>query len=941
MSGKRDTKSKVPRKRLVKEEVEVEESEYRPSLLREGCVLFSFGAAAFILSALVSYIRSSHVQHSLPSSNFMGKLGYYTSQFFFEYFGYCSFAIVISLLLLARFVWRQHDEETQMPSSKIASSLFFSALLVVACAILLSSLFNYNGGGYIGTSIAAELFQLMNKSGTILFSLLLISISLGVIIDLRMFHYVKLMNFMFKGAKVAAHDTGTALKVGAKAGSACIRKIPGMMLGPNKLDDSEDDDDELPSRKRKKTSSKPKISRAKRAKKKQTWRMGEKEEEEDEEEEYVLDDEDLEEDEEDYEEDVEDEDYDEDDSEEEDEEYDEEDEEDEELEEDEEYEEDEDEEYEDEDEYEDDEDDEEDYDEDDEEEESEPPRILRGIKNASSQGSGKVAARIKKTRPDKEPEKIYASTRRGQRKYDNFEIPSRDLLVGVDTSAVEGPDDDELLQNSKRLEQALRNFKIGGKVVEVHPGPVVTLYQFEPAAGIKVQRIINLADDLALALKVESVRVYAPVPGKGTVGVEVPNAEREIVRLRDLIDCDEFQNKPHPLALALGKDTYGQSFISDLSKMPHLLIAGATGTGKSVCINSLLMSLLYKNTPKDLKLILIDPKMLELSIYEKISHLLSPVITNPKRARGVLYWAVEEMERRYSLMKDLGVRDLAMYNRMVSEGKSSYAPPEKKKKDELITLEEKDVVSTTAAEAMQREASNTEPTKPTVRNLETMPRIVVVVDELADLMLTVGREIEELLTRLAQKARAAGIHLILATQRPSVNVITGLIKANFPARISFKVTSKIDARTILDQSGAERLLGQGDMLFYSPAIGRVKRLHSPFVSDQEVHDVVSWIVTQGDPDYDPEIERVLKVMEESENSKSSMDGEIGDGYDPLYDQAVNLVLEKGQASTSMVQRVFRIGYNRAARILETMEKEGVVGPADGAKPRQVLSAPLQ
>lgn len=523
-----------------------------------------------------------------------------------------------------------------------------------------------------------------------------------------------------------------------------------------------------------------------------------------------------------------------------------------------------------------------------------------------------------------------------------FELPSTELLVQGESGGQHAPKDKELVDNSRRLEQSLLHFRIGGRVVEVQPGPVITLYEFEPAPGVKVQRIIALADDLALALKVASVRVYAPVPGKGTVGIEVPNANREIVRLRELIETESYLDPQQQIALALGKDTFGEPFVADLAKMPHLLIAGATGTGKSVCINSLLLSLLYRNSPADLRLILIDPKMLELSVYEDIPHLKAPVVTQAKRARGVLWWAVEEMERRYSLMKDLGVRNIASFNafvgsesgKQVMKGKSVKRPPS------VIELTEHDVVATTSENpALDRNAEDLE-TSPTYRmslgTLEPLPRIVIVVDELADLMLTVGREIEELLTRLAQKARAAGIHLILATQRPSVNVITGLIKANFPSRISFKVASRIDSRTVLDGSGAEKLLGQGDMLYLSGGAGRPKRLHSPFVSDKEVHDVVHWIRRQGKPDYDPQIESMIERLETAE--QSSMGGEHGapEELDPLYDQALNLVVEKGFASTSMVQRVFRIGYNRAARILETLEREGVVGPADGAKPRPVL-----
>ncbi|MCL4151584.1 UNVERIFIED_CONTAM: hypothetical protein GTU68_013747 [Idotea baltica] len=492
-------------------------------------------------------------------------------------------------------------------------------------------------------------------------------------------------------------------------------------------------------------------------------------------------------------------------------------------------------------------------------------KILRRDSNA--------IARVKKTIP-----------KQTKLSLENYQNPSLDFLVGTDSSASEGPDDELLIGNSRALEEALKNFRIGGRVVEVHPGPVVTLYQFAPAPGVKVQRIINLGDDLALALKVASVRVYAPVPGKGTVGIEVPNQHREIVRLRDVLEVDDYSVNETPLPLALGKDTYGEPFIAHLPRMPHLLIAGATGTGKSVCINSLLLSLLCKNSPADLNLILIDPKMLELSVYEDIPHLKAPVVTNVKRAKGVLWWAVEEMEQRYRLLKDAGVRDVAAYNRLCSE---------------------EDIDNTNVA--------------------EPLPRIVIVVDELADLMFSVGKEIEDLLARLAQKARAAGIHLILATQRPSVNVITGLIKANFPARISFKVASKIDARTVLDTSGSERLLGQGDMLFLAPWIGQIKRLHSPYVSDQEVHDVCDWLRSQ----------KMISKVEETEKSGASSPGGA-DEYDEFYDRAVSLVVEKGQASTSMVQRAFRIGYNRAARILETMEAEGIVGPADGARPRKIL-----
>jgi len=509
-------------------------------------------------------------------------------------------------------------------------------------------------------------------------------------------------------------------------------------------------------------------------------------------------------------------------------------------------------------------------------------------------------------------ERLKRKKKREEKRSDraNFALPPLDLLSRSEGNGRTQVKDDELLKNCKLLEKALLDFKIGGKIVEVQPGPVITLYEFEPAPGVKVQRIITLADDLALALKVASVRVYAPVPGKGTVGIEVPNQNREVVWLRDILDCEQCASTEFPLLLALGKDTFGDPYVADLAKMPHLLIAGATGTGKSVSINSLILSLLYRCTPEQLRLIMIDPKMLELSVYEKIPHLKAPVVTNPKRARGVLWWAVEEMERRYKLMMDLGVRNLDGYNQLI-DADGLQAPTRKRTEDD--------------------------PREFVGEVLTKLPHIVVIVDEFADLMLTVGREVEELITRLAQKARAAGIHIILATQRPSVNVITGLIKANFPSRISFKVASRIDSRTVLDGSGAERLLGHGDMLFVSSGAGRPKRLHGAFVSDNEVHQVVKWWRSQGAPDYDPQIEEMIQKLDENDGAGGAGSPDAEFDFDPLYDQALNVVVEKGQASTSMIQRVFRIGYNRAARILEMMEREGVVGPADGAKPRQILA----
>lgn len=519
----------------------------------------------------------------------------------------------------------------------------------------------------------------------------------------------------------------------------------------------------------------------------------------------------------------------------------------------------------------------------------------------------------------------------------SYSLPSLELLIRGDSNGEHAPDDKTLISNSKRLEKALADFRVGGNVVEVQPGPVITLYQFLPAAGVKVQRIVSLADDLALTLRVASVRVYAPVPGKGTVGIEVPNENRELVRLHDVLASDEFQQTKSELMVGIGKDTFGNPYAANLARMPHLLIAGATGTGKSVFINSLLLSLLYRNTPEDLSFIMIDPKMLELSIYEGIPHLKAPVVTNPKRARGVLWWAVEEMERRYKLMKDLGVRNLASYN-SVARGDDLGSRTTLRNGEQVIQLRDRDIVATGANAAPLTgvdDGSDEVEISPGAKQLEILPRIVIVVDELADLMLTVGREIEELFTRLAQKARAAGIHLVLATQRPSVNVITGLIKANFPARVSFKVASRIDSRTVLDDSGAERLLGDGDLLYMSPNTRGVVRLHGAFVSDAEVTQVVAALKEQGPPEYDEAIEKMIEAVEKGDGSSSS-GSSAADEYDPLYDEAVALVVDKGSASTSMVQRAFRIGYNRAARILETMEREGVVGPADGSRPRQIL-----
>ena len=515
--------------------------------------------------------------------------------------------------------------------------------------------------------------------------------------------------------------------------------------------------------------------------------------------------------------------------------------------------------------------------------------------------------------------------------FDDYIAPDLKLLVQEEEQE-QGDDDEELREKAEQIESKLRDFNIAGRVTQVHPGPVITLFEFEPAAGVKVGRIAALQDDLAMSLRASSIRIIAPIPKRGTVGIEVPNKHRAVVRLRDCLESESLAQSESILSVPLGKDTYGEAVVVDVAAMPHLLMAGATGTGKSVSINAILLSLLYRAHPAELGLILIDPKVLELSIYDGIPHLRVPVVTDARQAKAVLGWAVKEMERRYRYMQKFGVRNIDGYNQIVSGDHPSMAQTELFSQP---TVESKEC----APEGESEGAAIVEPTAP--EQLRPMPKLVIVIDELADLMLTVGREIEELITRLAQKARAAGIHLIVATQRPSVDVITGLIKANFPARLSFRVTSRIDSRTILDSMGAEKLLGKGDMLFMLPGAVPLKRVHGAFVSDHEVQKVVTSLKSQCPPQYDDAIIAACEkaLAEESGAGGQGGNGEGGedDDFDPFYDKAVELVLEKGQASTSMIQRTFRIGYNRAARIIEMMEREGVVGKMDGVKPREVLA----
>ena len=469
---------------------------------------------------------------------------------------------------------------------------------------------------------------------------------------------------------------------------------------------------------------------------------------------------------------------------------------------------------------------------------------------------------------------------------------------------------EEVLQAlSRQVELKLKDFGVEVQVVEVQPGPVVTRFELQPAAGIKVSRISGLAKDLARALSVSSVRVVEVIPGKPVVGLEIPNEHRDIVRLREILGSAEYENSKSVLMMALGKDIAGRPVSANLEKMPHLLVAGTTGSGKSVAVNAMILSLLYKATPEQVRMIMVDPKMLELSIYEDIPHLLTPVVTDMKEAANALRWCVAEMERRYPLMAAMGVRNIAGFNKKVQEAIDRGEP----------------IVDPTV-DLVDGEPPVT---------LEPLPFIVVIIDELADMMMVVGKQVEELIARLAQKARASGIHLILATQRPSVDVITGLIKANIPTRISFQVSSRIDSRTILDQMGAEQLLGQGDMLYLAPGTGIPERVHGAFVDDHEVHQVVDFLKKKSKPNY---LEEVIQELPSEESGGGIVDASDGE-KDALYDQAVQIVTESQRASVSGVQRRLKIGYNRAARIVEAMEAAGVVSAMQGNGSREVLAPP--
>ncbi|MFO0690767.1 MAG: DNA translocase FtsK 4TM domain-containing protein [Myxococcota bacterium] len=551
------------------------------------------------------------------------------------------------------------------------------------------------------------------------------------------------------------------------------------------------------------------------------------------------------------------------------------------------------------------EEDEEDADEEREAGEEAGPRSARPMRKLRAQEEPDIVdhdeQRRKKRKPEQEAFRFNDDGHKGP-----FKLPD----ISIFSATPEGErsyDRESLIMNSKILEKKLADFGVQGRVVRVHPGPVITMYEYEPAPGIKVNRIVGLTDDLTMALRAISIRIIAPLPGKSVVGIEVPNPRRETVYLREILDSESFRKSRGVLTVAMGKDIFGNSVTSDLAKMPHLLVAGSTGTGKSVFLNAFLCSLLCRATPNQLKLLMIDPKMLELSIYDGIPHLIADVVTSPKRAAAALQGVVRKMEERYQMMSATGVRNIDQFN---EKARKCLAAGEE-------TFQLKPRPGQTEGDEIE---------------WQELPYIVVVIDELADLMMSSAKEVEESLQRLAQMARASGIHLVLATQRPSVDVLTGVIKANFPARVSFQVSSGTDSRTILDQKGADDLLGMGDMLFLPPGSAVLQRIHGPFVTETEVHDLVAFLKGQGRPVFD---EDLVKADSEAERVESR-----GEEVDDMFDQAVSIVAETRNASISYVQRRLKIGYNRAARIIEQMEQDGMIGPQIGAKGREVyLPAP--
>ncbi len=544
-------------------------------------------------------------------------------------------------------------------------------------------------------------------------------------------------------------------------------------------------------------------------------------------------------------------------------------------------------------------------------------KIIRGVQEPT-QNRGKKKENLQEPFPFLE-------------KIGRYKIPPVSLLEAPPPKGeLKKKKESELLTNAKILEKKLEAFGVQGKVAQVLPGPVITMYEYEPATGVKVSKIMNLSDDLALSMRAVTVRIQAPVPGKAVVGIEIPNFHRETVYLREVLSSKLYQNTKSKLTIAIGNDTTGQPVVADLAQIPHLLIAGSTGSGKSVGVNGMICSILMKAKPDEVKFIMIDPKMLELSVYDGVPHLITPVVTDPKKAASALRWAVEEMEQRYRLLSKQGVRNLQGYNKLVREKKKAKEEGESEEVEELLfkSLGEKDEElkdqfrDSNDADEEFEEKKVAPPT-------EKLPYIVIVIDELSDLMMTTPKDVEFSIARLAQMARAAGIHLVVATQRPSVDVLTGLIKANFPARIAYKVASRVDSRTILDSMGAEKLLGKGDLLFCPPGTSKLERIHGCWLSDLEVKRIVEYLKRQQKPVY---VKNILKMKVEEKEA-----AEEQEEFDPLYDQGVALVTSTQTASISMVQRKLRIGYNRAARMIEKMEKEGVVGPSDGVKQREVYA----
>ena len=514
-----------------------------------------------------------------------------------------------------------------------------------------------------------------------------------------------------------------------------------------------------------------------------------------------------------------------------------------------------------------------------------PPRTIADMMASASVVRPEPREELETSRPIKVPKSM-------PRPLSDYKLPSTEMLTPPAPRSEMA--ETELLERARQLAEKCNEFNVSGQVMQISPGPVVTTFEFKPDPGVKYSRVTSLVDDLCLGLRAESIRIDR-IPGKSTVGIEVPNSNREMIRLREVIESKKFRETGSSLTFAIGKTIDGSNYAADLAKMPHLLIAGATGAGKSVMLNAILVSLLYKSTPDEVKMILVDPKRLELGLYADIPHLLTPIVTDPKRASYALKWAVSEMENRYKNLAVFGVRNIDQYNKEVCGG--SDRPRSTRAKDD--------------------------PEAP-----QPLPFIVVVIDELADLMMVSARDVEESITRLAQMARAVGIHLVLATQRPSVDVITGLIKANFPSRISFRVSSKVDSRTIIDANGAEQLLGQGDMLFLPPGTSRLVRVHGAYVDEKEVKRICDFVRSQANPNYDDKV-----VMSEKEVEG----GDGGDfARDEKYDDALRIILQNGKASTSLLQRTLRIGYGRAASIIDMMHREGIVGPEDGSKPRQVL-----